>query len=218
MSIVFKALIRVTVLVALSVAVVSQANARSDARSWEFAVLLDGAPIGFHRFELVPAAEGLELVSEASFDVRVLFFNAFRYRHTTREVWDGECLTRIESNTRQNGKRFALTGARVDDRFVLESEAGNDELDDCVMSLAYWNPRFLQQAKLLNPQSGEYLPVNVESLGRQEFTVRGQPVLASAYRVTARKTDLTVWYSDSFEWLGLESVAKGGRIIRYELT
>ena len=48
--------------------------------------------------------------------------------------------------------------------------------------------------------------------------VRGEAVLASAYRVTARKTDLTVWYSDSNEWLGLESVAKGGRIIRYELT
>ena len=45
------------VLVALvAAAVVSmitgQADARIEARSWEFSVLLDGSPIGYHRFEL----------------------------------------------------------------------------------------------------------------------------------------------------------------------
>lgn len=194
------------------------AEARTDARSWEFSVLLDGSPIGYHRFELQPAADGLELLSEASFNVRVLFINAFRYRHTNREVWDGECLSRIESNTRQNGKRFVVNGARVDDQFVLQAGGSADPIGSCVMTFAYWNPRFLQQSQLLNPQSGEYMPVDVESLGRQVFTVRGQQVRATAWRITARDTDLTVWYSDNNEWLGLESVAKGGRIIRYELT
>jgi len=92
--------------VALATIVVAvQADARTDARSWKFSVLLDGSLIGHHHFELQPAAEGLELVSEASFDVRILFINAFRYRHTNREVWDGECLSRIDSNTRQNGRQ-----------------------------------------------------------------------------------------------------------------
>ncbi len=195
-----------------------QADARTDARSWEFSVLLDGSPIGYHRFELQPAVNGLELFSEASFDVRVLFINAFRYRHTNREIWDGECLRRIEANTRQNGKRFVVSGALVDDQFMLQSSGNVDALGGCVMSFAYWNPSFLQQSQLLNPQSGEYMPVNVEALGKQEFTVRGERVLATAWRVTAKNTDLTVWYSDNNEWLGLESIAKGGRILRYELT
>lgn len=198
--------------------VAGAADARTDTRSWDFSVLLDGSPIGYHRFELQPAEDGLELFSEASFDVRVLFINAFRYRHTNRELWEGECLRRIESSTRQNGKRFAVNGARVNNQFVVQAGGSADPLGDCVMSFAYWNPRFLQQSQLLNPQSGEYLPVNVESLGKKEFTVRGEQVLATAWRVTARNTDLTVWYSDNDEWLGLESVAKGGRIIRYELT
>lgn len=199
----------------------SQAGAitvMNDTRSWEFSVLLDGSPIGYHRFDLQPAANGLELVSEASFDVRVLFINAFRYRHTNREVWDGECLSRIESNTRQNGKRFAVNGSRVNNQFVLQSGGGTDAIGDCVMTFAYWNPRFLQQSQLLNPQSGEYMPVAVEPLGRKTITVRGERVPATAWRLTARDTDLTVWYSDNDEWLGLESVARGGRILRYELT
>ena len=187
-------------------------------RSWNFAVHLDGSPIGYHRFELLPDDGGLEVVSEARFDVRFLFFNAFSYRHTNRESWDGRCLESIESQTRENDRRFEVQGELVDDRFVLESGGRAEALDRCVMTFAYWNPEFLEQSRLLNPQSGEYVPVDVEPLGKREVIVRGEAVLASAYRVKARETELTVWYSAEDEWLGLESVAKGGRIIRYELT
>ena len=86
------------------------------------------------------------------------------------------------------------------------------------MSFAYWNPRFLNQSRLLDPQTGEYLPVDVQPLGREQLTIRGEPVLASAFRLRARNLDITVWYSEDDEWLGLESVAKGGRIIRYVLS
>jgi hypothetical protein len=205
---------------ALALTLVSMdADARIDERrSWNFSVHLDDSQIGYHRFELKPVDEGVEVVSEASFDVRFLFFNAFTYRHSNRESWDGRCLKRIESTTRQNDRRFEVLGERVDGRFVLESEGQEEELESCIMTFAYWNPAFLEQPRLLNPQSGEYVSVDVEPLGKQAVTVRGETVLAPAYRVTARQTELTVWYSEDGDWLGLESVARGGRIIRYELT
>lgn len=190
----------------------------AESRSWEFEVSLDGSPIGYHNFELVEDANGREVISEARFDVRFLFFNAFTYRHKNRESWQGNCLASIESQTRQNSERFAVNGEREASRFTIKADGGDKVLDPCIMSFAYWDPTFLEQSKLLNPQSGEYLSVNVENLGRQEIVVRGTTMLASAYRVTARATELVVWYSDDDEWLGLESVAKGGRIIRYELT
>jgi hypothetical protein len=190
-----------------------------DSRSWEFSVLLDGSKIGYHRFELLQRGDMQEVRSEASFDVRFLFVTAFRYRHSNRELWsDDGCLTRIESNTRQNGDRLSVQGARVGDAFRLETVERTDTLRDCVMTFAYWNPEFLEQSMLLNPQSGEYLRVNVEPLGKQPVTVRGEQVDAMAYKLKASKLELTVWYSDDDEWLGLESVARGGRIIRYELT
>jgi len=195
------------------------ASASGDAgRSWQFSVLLDDSPIGYHRFELSPRESGLEVRSEASFDVRILFINAFRYRHSNRELWDGECLRVIESSTQQNGEEFAVSGAPLADGMAIEANGRSDRLDGCVMTFAYWNPRFLEQARLLDPQSGEYLPVEVKPLGREELTVRGESVMASAYQVKARDLDITVYYSEDDEWLGLESVAKGGRIIRYVLT
>jgi hypothetical protein len=206
------------VLVLLLVGAVPVGANVAETRSWEFEVSLDGSPIGYHNFELVEDAGGREVISEARFDVRFLFFNAFTYRHTNRESWQGNCLASIESQTRQNSQRFSVNGEREAGRFTVVADGGEKALDPCVMSFAYWDPSFLEQPKLLNPQSGEYLPVDVENLGKQEVVVRGATMLASAYRVKARATELIVWYSDDNEWLGLQSVAKGGRIIRYELT
>ena len=207
-----------TLLILLLFTVATDAAGDDAQRSYEFSVLLDGSPIGYHHFELRPRENGLEVRSEASFDVRFLFINAFRYRHTNRELWDGECLRDIESSTRQNNKEFVVSGEPLSEGLRVEANGKLDQLDGCVMSFAYWNPRFLEQSRLLDPQTGEYLPVDVQPLGREELTIRGKAVLASAYQVKARNLDITVWYSQDDEWIGLESVAKGGRIIRYVLT
>lgn len=41
---------------------------------------------------------------------------------------------------------------------------------------------------------------------------------ATRFKLTANEIDLTLWYSQDDEWLALESIAKGGHIIRYELS
>lgn len=210
----------IALLILAAIAGVTGTAAANDGsqRSYEFSVLLDGSPIGYHRFDLTRRDSNLEVRSEASFDVRFLFINAFRYRHFNRELWEGECLRVIESSTRQNGEEFEVSGEPISDGLHVEANGRSDRLDGCVMSFAYWNPKFLEQARLLHPQTGEYLPVDVQPLGRAELTIRGESIVASAYQLRARDVDITVWYSDNDEWLGLESVARGGRIIRYVLT
>ena len=174
--------------------------------------------IGYHRFELTESEGQRRLTSEARFDVRVLFINAFRYRHTNAEVWSGGCLEKLEASTRTNGKELSVNGLRVESGFVVDDGTARSALDDCVMSFAYWNPDFLHQPRLLNPQSGEYLDVDVERVGEEPIVVRGAEVPAYVYRIRASKMELKLWYSQDHEWLALESVAKGGRILRYELS
>lgn len=193
-------------------------NTASTAKSWDFSVLLDGSKIGYHRFELEEQGSQRLLRSEAKFDVRFLFINAFRYRHTNTEIWSDDCLERIDANTQANGKKQAVRGSRLENGFVVDDGIGSNSLQDCVMTFAYWNPEFLKQPKLLDPQSGEFLDVDIESVGQQAIVVRGNQVMAATYRITAKKLELTLWYSENDEWLALESVAIGGRIIRYELT
>ena len=187
-------------------------------RTLVFDVLLDGKKIGYHRFEIDGPRSNAAVRSEASFDVKFLFVTAFSYRHTATESWSNGCLDEIEARTDSNGKKLNVSGERTDDGFVIDTGDVEAELPSCVMTFAYWNPGFLEQPRLLNPQTGEYLEVEVQELGRDTVRLEGREVQARSVRLTARQMDITLWYSENAEWLALESVAKGGRIIRYELS
>jgi hypothetical protein len=190
----------------------------SSSRTLLFDVFLDGKKIGFHRFEIDGSKSNAAVVSEASFDVKFLFVTAFSYRHSARENWTGGCLEEIETRTDANGKKLNVVGERAGDAFVIDTGDEEARLPECVMSFAYWNPGFLDQTRLLNPQTGEYLDVKVQELGKDVVKLDGREIPARSVRLTARQMDITLWYSENAEWLALESVAKGGRIIRYELS
>jgi len=183
-----------------------------------FDVFLDGKKIGYHRFEIEGPRKNAAVRSEAKFDVKFLFVTAFSYRHTAEENWTGGCLDELEARTDSNGKELSVVGERTNNAFVIETGDSEAELPECVMSFAYWNPGFLDQSRLLNPQTGEYLEVEVEELGADVVRLDGRDIPARSVRITARQMDITLWYSENAEWLALESVAKGGRILRYELS
>ena len=186
--------------------------------AWQFRVLLDGSEIGSHSFELEDDGDRKRLVSEARFDIKFLFFTAYRYRHRNTEEWSGDCLVDIDARTVRNGDTLVVEGRRSGDAFVVERQGETVELPGCIMSFAYWNPDFLDEGRLLNPQTGEFLDVTVEELPAETLTVRGEPREAMRYRVVAKDMELELWYSQDRRWLALESTVKGGRVIRYELT
>ena len=215
---------RLTVLLIIALAgIVVAAQARSDEASqlvgrWDFDVYLNDKKVGKHYFEVTEVGGMKRVESEADFQYKILFIPAYRYEHKNSERWADNCLVRFEARTNANGKRTQARGELDGAGFKVAGKDGLVDLPECVMSFAYWNPKFLQQQKLLNPQSGEYLDVEVEQLEPATLTVRGQTVSANRYRVIADKMNLTVWYADDDKWVALESVAKGGRIIRYELS
>ncbi len=68
----------------------------------------------------------------------------------------------------------------------------------------------------LNAQTGELLPVRVQALGEESIEVRGTRVRAQRYRLNAPRLQIDIWHDDG-NWVALESLAKGGRRLRYEL-
>jgi len=168
-------------------------------REWRFNVSLDGKPIGNHRFVLRDVGESRELTSEARFRVRVLFFDAYRYDHRALETWRGDCLQQLDASTEVNGKRTVVD---VTPR------------DECVQTFAYWNPSILRASRLLNPQTGEYVPVQVRDLGSE--ILAGQ--MAERFRLIGggqTPMEIDLWYSPARDWLALESRTPEGRTLRY---
>lgn len=211
---------KVCLMILLSMLIMSSSASalrmESDA-SWDFNVYLDGKKIGKHRFDLSVVDGVRQVQSAADFDYKFLFVSVYQYEHRAEEFWADNCLVTFTANTNTNGDQVSVSGAQSDSGFVIERDNNRVELPDCIMTFAYWNPEFLNQPRLLNPQTGEYIDVQVTAVGDETLQVRGQDVTATRFRLTAYETDLTLWYSATQEWLALESLAKGGRIIRYEL-
>lgn len=183
-------------------------------REWHFDVSLDGRPIGEHRFVLRETRDSHELTSEARFRVRVLFLDAYRYEHRALEWWQDDCLVRLDARTDTNGKRIAVAGERADGTFRLTTGGGTTPFDDCVQTFAYWNPSILEARRLLNPQTGEYVSVEITSMGRE--VIAGQQ--AERFRLLGggrTPLEIDLWYTPARDWVALESRTPEGRLLRY---
>jgi len=204
-------------LFALLIALPALAAAET-SKVWNYNALLDGKPIGTHRFVVIGDGPERRVESDASFRVKILFVEVYRYTHRSRERWQGDCLQQMNSETRENSDRYLVDGAIADGLFQLTTLTSGKTLEGCVMTFAYWNPLMLKQSRLLNVQTGEHMAVRVEPVGVETLQVRGIGTPANRYSLHAEKLKIDVWYADDKEWVALESATQNGRILRYELA
>ncbi|MEO7008907.1 MAG: DUF6134 family protein [Caldimonas sp.] len=184
-----------------------------------FTALLDGKPIGEHRFRVTGAPDQREVLSEARFDVKWLGVTLYRYRHQATERWRGDCLASLVATTDDDGKESQVRAETVGDSLLVAS--GSDttpasRLPGCVVSFAYWNPAIQTQSRLLNAQSGKLETVRVSRAGSGSVEVRGRPVAATRWRIEGPPEPIDVWYSAQ-GWVGLDSAIGGGRTLSYRL-
>ena len=198
-----------------SLALPAAVQGDTGTKEWRFRVFLDETEIGYHHFQLTKTGSVMRLTSKAEFDVTFLKIPLFTYRHENIENWTSGCLQSITSITNENGTPYRVEGNAGDNGFRLEATAGESVLPDCISTFAYWDKSFLQHGKLLNSQTGEYLPVEVEYLGEHLQDTGSAVTPAHRYRLDAKDLELELWYSQEGHWLALQSTVDSGRLLRY---
>ena len=191
--------------------------AQAQVQKWDFQVLLDDKPIGYHHYTLREAGAERELKTEARFDVKLLFITAYRYAHDASERWRGNCLARLNARTDDNGEQSEVGVDQQGERVAITTNRGREAVDGCIMTFAYWNAEILRQTRLLNTQTGLYEAVTVSALGDEKLTVRGTQVVAKRYRISGAKHPIELWYGADQAWLALQSTLDSGRKLRYQL-
>jgi hypothetical protein len=77
------------------------------------------------------------------------------------------------------------------------------------MTFAYGNPKILEQKKLMNSQSGEYLDVDIQFIREENHTVKGEDILTDLWRIEANIDDgdllIHLWYDKNMNWVSLKS-------------
>lgn len=201
------------ILLAMTTAMSASAD---NEKQWEFKVYLDDKHIGEHSF-LVREQDNVQTIrSTASFDVKVLFITAFSYQHENTETWQNGCLSQIDASTVINGKLSSVEGRREKGAFSMQTDDSATLLDECVSTFAYWDKGFLGKTKLLNSQTGKLEPVMVSELGAESYTFNGDAIESTRYEIVVDENPISLWYAQDGRWLGLETLAKGGRVLRYQ--
>lgn len=190
------------------------------AKEWIFDVYLDKTKIGQHSFKL---NQGQELVSQAKFNVKLLFINAYDYQHQAIETWQNNCLRQLEANTVENNVAMQVKGMLNENQFVVENGKEKQTLPGCPMTFAYWNQKILEQSKLLNPQNAEWLDTKINKIGNELLEVKGKKIETIRYKLNASlngkpKLNIDLWYDNTNnDWVGLKSITPEGYTIHYKL-
>jgi hypothetical protein len=191
---------------------------------WNFTALLDGTPIGSHRFSLERDRSGRPdvrtLNSEAQFDVKLLGLTIYRYRHRVSEQWEGDCLTTLVAETDDDGKRTKVLGTGAGNLFAIDvlpsaGAARRTAAPTCTMSFAYWNPALQARHQLLDPGTGRLEAVAFTPLPAATIDVKGVPTPARGFRIAGMTQPIDVWYVGD-RWSGLDTRV-GDRRLTYRL-
>lgn len=210
-------LMRLVLIVILCTLLSPLAYAQSTNQTYVFKVFLEDEEIGQQRFVVTPNGTGTKVEIEAQFDVKFWILTAYSYRHVNTEVWNGECLSMIRSQTNDNGETYFVHGTSSDKQLELVSHAGTRTIQGCVKTFAYWNRNVFFSPSLLNSQTGEMNQIELRNLGEDLISVRNQPTPAIHYQIDAEKFSVDLWYSASGEWLALQSTTEDDSKLRYEL-
>ena len=174
------------------------------AKEWTFDAILNDKLIGQHTF----IYKDDKTLSQANFEFEYFFID-FIYQHKSTETWDGNCLKSITSNTDDDGDIYDVDGRLGLDGFVVSSKNKTTKLPLCIMTFSYGNPKILEQKKLMNAQSGEYLGVDIQFLSQEDYILKGKNIKANLWQIKAEgeNGDLLIhlWYDKNMQWVGLKS-------------
>ena len=188
--------------------------------TYVFHVFREGTKIGTHEVRL-DHGDGGETV-RAVFDTRLrvtfLGFTVYRLDYAAREEWRDNQLERLRVEVRNNGERRSMTGKRVDDGFVITGDDGERRIDTPIVPTNHWNPKILEQERVLNTLTGNVNRVSVRRVGQESISLPSSAALtATRYRYEG-ELRLDSWYDPAGRWLAMSFEAKDGSTIEYRCS
>lgn len=190
--------------------------------SWQFIVYLDDLEIGRHDFEVITRDGETTVLTKAKFDVSFMFIPIFKYEHSNQEVWNDDCLIKLNSNTFNDGEELFVNLSNNNGLTQIETVNNNVSKSGCVRSFAYWDAELIKSKVLLNTQTGELIDVAYKFFGSEKIRINDEPIDTRRYQLlgkdeAGKDIDISLWYNNNNQWVSLESRLENGRFLRYQL-
>lgn len=193
----------------------ASANADSipDNKEIHFQILRNGNSFGTHSMEFSENDKGQTVVN---IDIRMDYYlgpiNLFDYEHVNREIWSGNKILSVNSETYDNGEKYSVKAKWYEDYVDIQTQREVFDASAKIYSTSYWNKEMLKADQLLNTQKGNIEDVQITSLGVEDIISEGQNIKAQAYQIDAN-VPIKVWYAvDTQEWVKLRFTIRGSEL------
>lgn len=195
----------------LAISAPAGASAVPESGRLAFDVYRNGKPLGVHVLTFKEEAGALRVTVDVDLAVRIGPLVAWRYRHDVRETWREGRLVALESETRKDGRDYALKVRAAADGLEVDGQAYDGPAPLDLPPSTYWNRKLVEASAMLNTETGEVLPIAVEKLGSETIDAGGETITATRYRLKS-KLNLDLWYDEQGRWVKLAFDARGSQI------
>ncbi len=182
-----------------------------------FTVYRDGSEIGTHKIDV--RREGADTRVHVTTDVAVkmAFITVYRFKHVDNEVWRGGRLVRIESKTNDDGTDKWLRGAWDGKGLEIQGSAKKFLAAPSIIPASLWNPKIVEQARLLNSLDGSEMEVTTSFLGKETVKAHGREIPARHYAITGQ-LQRELWFDEDGTLVQVRFKASDKSDIRYVLN
>jgi len=176
-----------------------------------FTVLRHGKKLGDHSIQYRRMGDRLTVDIDILLEAKFGFLTFYRFSHRNTEIWQGDRLVSLETQTDDNGRRSRVSAVKTGDGLLVDGSQGRYLAPADTVPSSYWNRQRIERSTLLETQRGELMPIDVRWLGRETVMAAGQAIAAERFKVTGH-LDLDIWYSEFGQWVKLEFVTRGTQI------
>jgi hypothetical protein len=128
--------------------------------------------------------------------VRILMVPAFRFKHSSTEVWSQERLKTLIANTSDNGDRFAISMKQVGDQHEIKSEDGLNTHKGTRLTELLWCEGAARGGAVISTLTGNVSDIPINFIGQEDIELNGRTIPTRHYRFVRKKRVGNFWYDE----------------------
>lgn len=165
--------------------------------------------IGEQTLEVSRSGNQINVAVDIDIDVRILGLSAYTYQLSSREVWSGGMLQRLESRSNDNGTPHRVAAIRGGDTLKIDGSGFTGNVSGNPATTTYWSQAFLSRSTWISTQDGKPMQVSASKGGAIEVPTPSGPTRATVWNVRGDIGRLDLFYDANGEWIGNQFEARG---------
>jgi hypothetical protein len=179
-----------------------------------FDVIRKGSKLGTHVLTFDRSATGLTVHVAVDIAYKIAGITLYHYSHHATEMWAGDQVVSLQTQTDDNGDAYQVTGHREAAGLIIQgTKAPRYVAPANALPATHWNRRELD-GPWINTQDGRLMRPRVTAGAIEAIANASGGTLHARHFVLTGDVQMDMWYEENGTWAGL-SFAKGGAPIRY---